>query len=98
MYTKLKSCIRVSDGITEYFQCTVGTRQGCMLSPLIFSFYINELVDMLKTKQCQGVYVNEDAPNIMNLMYADDVTEGSDSVGRLQKMIDVLDEFFINMV
>ena len=32
-------------------------------------------------------------PNIMTLLYADDIIEGSDTVGRLQAMINVLSEF-----
>ena len=94
MYGKLKSCVRTADGITEYFDCVIGTRQGCILCPLIFSFYMNGLVNMLKNKGCQCVYVSEEAPNIMHLRYADDITEGNDTVGRLPKMINVLSEHF----
>ena len=30
--------------LTEYFQCTVGIRQGCMLSPFLFAQYIDVYV------------------------------------------------------
>ena len=28
MYSQLKSCVRTEAGLTEYFNCTIGTRQG----------------------------------------------------------------------
>ena len=42
MYSQSKSCIRCKEGLTEYFNCDIGTRQGCMLSPFLFSLFINE--------------------------------------------------------
>ena len=90
MYEQLKSCVRTPEGLSEYFDCEVGTRQGCMLSPFLFAFYIGELVDQMKAEGCQGIYVNEDAPNIFMLMYADDIATCADSVHRLQYMIDRL--------
>ena len=88
MYSQLKFCVR-----TDYFKCTIGTRQGCILSPFLFAFYIGELVDMMKDKACKGVYINEEVPNLMNILYADDIAKGSDTVGRLQFMINVLVEY-----
>ncbi|XP_077996531.1 uncharacterized protein LOC144449832 [Glandiceps talaboti] len=44
MYCGVKSCVRTDKGKTEYFECPIGVRQGCMLSPFLFSFFINELV------------------------------------------------------
>ena len=36
LYSKLKSCIRFDQGLSDYFPFTVGTRQGCVASPLLF--------------------------------------------------------------
>ena len=91
MYKNLKSCVKMPKGLTDYFECTIGTRQGCMLSPFIFSMYIQELVDMMKCYDCKGTYVNENAQNIMILLYADDIAEGATTVKHLQDMIDVLE-------
>ena len=87
MYTSLKLCVRTPEGLTKYFACEMGTRQGCILSPALFAFYIGELVDMLRAENCNGVYINEDFSNQKILLYADD---SSDTVGRLQKIINVL--------
>ena len=48
MYRKLKSCVKVNEGLTEYFECNIGTRQGCISSPIIFSLFIIFKVRMLK--------------------------------------------------
>ena len=93
MYSQLKSCVRTEDWLTDYFKCTIGTRQGCILGPFLFALYIGELVDMMKDKGCKGVYINEEVPNLMIILYADDIAECSDTVGRLQFMINVLVEY-----
>lgn len=36
MYSKLKSCVKGNEGLTEYFDCTIGVRQGCTVSPFLF--------------------------------------------------------------
>ena len=59
-----------------------------MLSPFLFTLYIGELVDQLKSTGCQGVYLNEDFPNVFMLLYADDIDACADTKVRLQKMID----------
>ena len=43
LYSCLRSCVKVPGGLTEFFRCTVGTRQGCMISPFLFALYVNEL-------------------------------------------------------
>ena len=68
-------------------------RQGCMLSPFLFILYIGELIDMLDELGCHGIYVNEDAKNIIILLYADDMALIADTIGRLQRMIDVLESY-----
>lgn len=93
LYDKLKACVRVKEGATDCFDCNIGTRQGCILSPFLFSLYMNELIDMLHCFECMGIYVNQEARNIMILMYADDIAQGANHVIKLQAMINVLSEF-----
>lgn len=93
MYAQLKTCVRTPSGLTDFFACDIGIRQGCVLSPFLFALYIGELTDMMKRSGCQGVYLDENAPNVMILLFADDIVQGANTVGRLQKMINVLAEF-----
>ena len=64
-----------------------------MLSPFLFILYIGELIDMLDELGCHGIHVKEDAKNIMILLYADDMALIADTIGRLQRMIDVLESY-----
>ncbi|WP_419653299.1 RNA-directed DNA polymerase, partial [Thiolapillus sp.] len=43
MYNVVKSCVRCPESLTDLFDCPSGVRQGCVLSPTLFSFVINEL-------------------------------------------------------
>ena len=53
MYAKSKSCVMVNSQKSDYFSSHAGVRQGENLSPLLFSFYINDLEDYLKNKNVQ---------------------------------------------
>ena len=57
MYSKLKSCIKCKTGLTDYFNCTVGTRQGCVTSPIIFLLFINELINYLRNECDGGIFL-----------------------------------------
>ena len=48
--------------------------------------YYCELVDMIQGENCNGVYINENVSNQIILLYADDISVGSDTVGMLQKV------------
>ena len=42
MYSIIKACVRCGSSCTEYFDCQQGLKQGCLLSPTLFSLFINE--------------------------------------------------------
>ena len=89
MYKKLQSSVQVTNGITQYFKCENGTRQGCMISSSLFVLFLNELYEMFE-QECQGRYISEMVPNLTSLFYADDIANISDSIGRLQKQLNIL--------
>ena len=94
IYKKLNSFFQTSSGnITESFSCSKGTRQGCMLSPLMFVFYINEVIKQAEANQFRGIYVDEKHPNVSMLLYAGDAVLLADNVGHLQQSLDNLASF-----
>ena len=40
LYSNLKSCIKASKDLTDYFHCTLGTRHGCKCNPIFFFLYL----------------------------------------------------------
>jgi hypothetical protein len=96
MYSKLKSAVRLDGNmLTEWFNCTVGTRQGCMISPLMFTFYLNELIERVNNSEIRGIFVTEECPGLCMLCYADDIANCSDTVLQLQKQINEIHNFCI---
>ena len=43
IYISVSACVRDKCIYTDFFKCPRGVKQGCLLSPLMFSFIINEL-------------------------------------------------------
>ena len=49
------SCeVKVGDEYCDSFEVTTGLRQGCILSPLLFSLYINSFVDILREARVEA--------------------------------------------
>ena len=94
MYSKLKSCVKVNGGLTEYFDCFIGNRQGCIGSPKIFSLFINDLVSFLESKCNHGNFVTNEIPDVLTIMFADEVASFSGTVAHLQKLIDLIAKFY----
>ena len=93
MYSKLKASVRTSTGLTDWFECLIGTRQGCMLSPFIFAMYINEFIELLTHSGWRGIQVSDTSANVNVLLYADDMVLCADSIGDLQKQLHVLEQY-----
>ena len=94
MYNMLISCVKTGpDRISKYFCCEIGTRQGCMISPTLFVQFLNEYINILDSCGCEGLYVTDDLCNLVALLYADDMGNLADIVGRLQKILESLSLF-----
>ena len=49
------SCVRANSEYSDFFDCSVGVRQGCVLSPTIFSLFINQLASYITETGRHGV-------------------------------------------
>ena len=91
MYSGLQSCIRLNDSISIPFQSTVGLKQGCNLSPLLFNIFINDLVVELNTTEGDAPLLGQSPVGC--LLYADDLILISESKTGLQKSLDNLESY-----
>ena len=82
MYAKVKSCVRSKNRLTSFFNYCRGVRQGCLLSPLLFSLYINDLVTYLENESVTGVELWD--IGLCAMLYADDLTLLAESEHDLQ--------------
>ena len=93
MYKSVKTAVRIGSKITDYFECISGVRQGCVLSPLLFSIFLSELQTELMNSGSRGIDIFADDLGIFLLMYADDIVLVSDSVLDLQRKILCLENY-----
>ncbi|XP_075159386.1 uncharacterized protein LOC142232535 [Haematobia irritans] len=87
VYSKTHYAVWTGEQISEYFATTTGLKQGCLLSPLLFALYINDIHDELQG----GLYCN--SINISVLLYADDMVVLADDPGTMQQMINNLEKY-----
>ena len=82
------SCrVKVHDKLSDKFGINSGLRQGCVLSPLLFSLYINGVVARLHAGNC-GVQCGGD--KLPGLLFADDTSLVAQDEGDLKKSLDIL--------
>ena len=86
IYAKVESCVLVNEERTEFFQILLGLRQGCILSPLLFDLFINDLVEEIR-RSGLGVQVGNDKIGI--LLFADDIVLTAESEEDLQILMDI---------
>ena len=91
MYFKVSSLVRLSrHEATEKFPCQKGVRQGCNLSPLLFSLCLSGLKVELKSNDA-GIHRNNS--DITTLMFVNDVVLLFASANSLRKHLDTLQSF-----
>lgn len=73
--------------ISDTFEVEVGVRQGCCLSPLLFSLYIDDITDAL----VGGVSLS--SMRIKAILYADDIVVLAETPNSLQLMINKLETY-----
>ena len=73
MYSSQEATVRIRHGTTDWFQTEKGVCQGCVLSPCLFNFYAQYLMQNAGLDEAQ-TGINIARRNINNLRYADDTT------------------------
>ena len=84
MYNYTQNCVLYEDELSNWFESNQGLKQGCILSPLLFSLYINDLSELIGG----GVSLGDMCINA--LLYADDIVLIAERPRQLQLMINRL--------
>ena len=78
LYADQEATVRNGHGTTDWFQIRKGVRQGCILSPCLFSLCAEYIVQNAGLDEAQaGIKIT--GRNINNLRYADDTTPMAES-------------------
>ena len=68
LYMHSEVCVQVSSATTQPFRLSVGPRQGCSLSPILFLIYNDRIVT--KSTSCSGAKIGD---YTVRLLFADDL-------------------------
>ena len=73
LYAGQEATVRTGHETTDWFQIGKGVHQGCILSPCLFNFYAEYIMQNARLDEAQaGIKIAR--RNINNLRYADDTT------------------------
>ena len=85
-YAGQEAIARIRHGTTDWFQIGKGVRQGCILSPCLFNFYVEHIMWNARLDEAQaGIKIA--GRNINNLRYADDTTLMAENEEELKSLL-----------
>ena len=86
LYASEEAAVRNGYGTTDWFQIGKGVRQGCILSPCLFNFYAEHIMQNARLGEAQAG-IKTAKRNIDNLRYADDTTLMTESEEELKSLL-----------
>ena len=100
MYSNIKLKIRSCNSYSEYFEVAIGLKQGEILSPLMFSIFINDLDIHLRGDNAyihlrgdNAYTLTADEKNIILMLFADDMVIIGESPEKLQEKLNLLENY-----
>lgn len=87
VYRNTKSAVWTGSELSESFETYTGVKQGCLLSPLLFTLFLNDLHEQL------GGGLTIDDLNVRLLLYADDIVLLADDIEIMQRMVKNLEVY-----
>ena len=93
-YQSQRMCVRWNSSLSNTFSVSNGVRQGGVLSPILFTVYIDELLSQLKAS---GIGCHWNHHYVGAVCYADDLTLLAPSVSALRLMLEHCSRFAISV-
>jgi len=87
IYSDVKSRIRSGAKLSDFIQCTQGVKQGDVLSPLLFSLFVNEIASEIINNGKHGITLKPDLIELFILLFADDMILLSETIVGLQNQL-----------
>ena len=86
LYASAEAAVRNGYGTTDWFQIGKGVRQGCTLSPCLFNFYAEHIMQNARRGEAQAG-IKTAKRNLDNLRYAADTTLMTESEEELKSLL-----------
>ena len=90
IYSTVKATVRFGNKFSEMIDCPLGVKQGCLLSPLLFSILINKVAQKVAERGRSGYQFIPGGKEIFSLLFADDIVLISQTPSGLQNQINNL--------
>ena len=91
MYNKVKSCVKLCNSYSDFFEYSVGLRQGEVLSPILFSLFIDDIESFLRHGNQNGLTINE--ITLILLLFADDMVILGNSPDEINRSLTLLSDY-----
>ena len=91
IYSVVKSCVRYCGDLSDFFDVSLGVKQGEPLSPLLFILFINDVQDNINVNNLSEYDINQLC--IFLLLFADDIVLFTTNPRSLQLQLNSLYEF-----
>uniref|UniRef100_A0A0P4W0B7 Reverse transcriptase domain-containing protein n=1 Tax=Scylla olivacea TaxID=85551 RepID=A0A0P4W0B7_SCYOL len=88
LYWGQRAVVKIGYEKSDWVKIERGARQGCVLSPELFSLYLQAVMDEMA--DLEGIKVG--GMNVNNIRYVDDTVLIVDTEEKLQRLVDRLDE------
>jgi len=91
MYQHVRSCVKNCGSLSEFFESNVGLLQGEITSPILFSFFINDLENELQSNPLNCISL--DQISLYLILFADDAVIMSETPDGLQSSLNALEDY-----
>ena len=88
LYEKSTSAVQMNGSIGEWFRTTVGVRQECRLSPILFNIFLEQIMSDALEEHDGKVSIG--GRNITNLRFADDIDALAREEQELEALVEIL--------
>ena len=88
LYNQASSAVQLNGSIGDFFKMSIGVRQGCILSPVLFNIFLEKI--MQETLDDHHTSISIGGRPLCNLRFADDIDLLAGSNTELQELTDKL--------
>ena len=92
-YSDDSACVMMGGLRSDWFDLSLGVKQGDISSPILFSCYINGAVDLFNQRPDLGVDLGDGRKRLAIQLFADDMVLMAESGEMLSEMLDIITAF-----